>query len=113
MDSWHSFVTGAIVTAQEKSKKMSIELLDTEEPQEDTTNYDMKVGVEFSKRNGRVHMLMKSSSFYCYCVCVCVCMSVLCYLQKWQNYVQKYSCQDEISPDLRDIMSQRKIFLKR
>ena len=38
----------------------------------------------------------------------------MCVLQKWQSYVEKYSKpEEEASPELRDILANRKVFMKR
>ena len=56
------------------------------------------------------------------CVCVHVCalslttLSFFCVyvFQKWQSYVEKYSKpEEEASPELREILANRKVFLKR
>ena len=98
---------------------MTFELLDTEESSDENNCPEMRV---------------------CVCVCVCArasvrvcihihaCMHVyVCTLflttlsffyvyvfQKWQSYVEKYSKpEEEASPELREILANRKVFLKR
>jgi len=76
---------------QEKNKKMSLELLDTEEPQEDTTNYDMKVGLTFQE--AQMCLLPHADEFlfylsYCMCMCVCVCVSMCTEMAELRPEVQ-------------------------
>ena len=55
---------------------MSVELLDTEDPQEDSASHDMKVGSPVYKGHCLQGALLSLMAWLiCVCVCVCVCVS--------------------------------------